>query len=56
MTFKNSTTEPGQPWVRISGSASGRGERTCANTMERPSISVWNCGSAFSLASVGRQS
>jgi len=56
MTFENSTTEPGQPWVRISGSASGRGDRACANTTERPSISVWNSGSAFSLASVGRQS
>jgi hypothetical protein len=55
-TFKNSTTEPGQPWVRISGSASGRGERTWAKTMRIPSISVWNCGSAFSRASVARQS
>jgi len=56
MTFENSTTEPGQPWVRISGSASGRGERTWAKTMRSPSISVWNCGSAFSRASAGRQS
>jgi hypothetical protein len=56
MAFPNSTTEPGQPWVRTSGSASGRGERTCANTMRTPSISVWNSGSAFSRASAARQS
>jgi len=29
ITFWNSTTEPGQPWVMISGIASGCGERTC---------------------------
>src|SRR5436305_63911 len=40
MTFKNSTTEPGQPWVRISGSASGRGERAWAKPLRIPSISV----------------
>ena len=56
MTLPNSITDPGQPWVRISGSASGRGERTWAKTMRIPSISVWNCGSAFSRASVARQS
>jgi Tetracyclin repressor-like, C-terminal domain len=29
MIFMDSTTEPGQPWVMMSGSAAGSGERTC---------------------------
>src|SRR6185312_10817871 len=29
ITLRNSMTEPGHPWVRISGTASGWGERTC---------------------------
>jgi hypothetical protein len=40
----------------MSGMAFGCGERTCANWMSSPSISVTNCGSAFSLASAFRQS
>jgi len=56
MTLPNSTTEPGQPWVSTSGSASGRADRTWANTTRSPSISVWYSGSAFSRASVARQS
>ena len=44
-------TEPGQPWVMISGSASSCGERTWMKWMSTPSISVMNCGSAFSRAS-----
>ena len=44
MMFRNSTTEPGQPWVRISGSASGSGERTCRKCTFCPSMSVVNCG------------
>ena len=49
-------TEPGQPWVMISGSASSCGERTWMKWMSTPSISVMNCGSAFSRASHLRQS
>ena len=49
-------TEPGQPWVMISGSASSCSERTWMKWMSTPSISVLNCGSAFSLASHARQS
>ena len=46
-----SMTEPGQPCVMISGSAFSCGERTWMKWMSTPSISVVNCGSAFSLAS-----
>ena len=42
MIFMNSAIEPGQPWVMISGSASGSGERTCRKWMFCPSISVVN--------------
>ena len=49
-------TEPGQPWVMISGSASSCCERTWMKWISTPSISVVNCGSAFSLASHARQS
>ena len=49
-------TDPGQPWVTISGSASSWRERTWMKWMSTPSISVMNCGSAFSLASTLRQS
>ncbi len=42
ITFRNSTIDPGQPWVRISGSASACGERTCRKWIESPSISVRN--------------
>jgi hypothetical protein len=49
-------TEPGQPWVMISGNASAWGERTWMKWMSTPSISVLNCGRAFSLASQARQS
>jgi hypothetical protein len=48
--------EPGQPWVMISGRASGCGERTWTKWIPSPSISVRNWGSAFSRASVARQS
>jgi hypothetical protein len=40
MTSGNSRTEPGQPWVRTSGSASGLADRTCRKWTFRPSISV----------------
>lgn len=46
----------GQPWVRISGVASGSGERTCRKCTFCPSISVVNCGTWFSRASCARQS
>ena len=51
-----STTLPGQPWVRISGKASGRGERAWRKWIRSPSISVMNCGAAFNRRSVARQS
>ena len=51
MTFSISTIEPGQPCVMISGSAFSCGDLTWMKWMSRPSISVMNCGSAFSLAS-----
>ena len=49
-------TEPGQPCVMISGSASACGDLTWMKWMSTPSISVVNCGSAFSLASHACQS
>ena len=49
-------TEPGQPCVMISGSAFSCGDVTWMKWMSTPSISVVNCGSAFSLASHARQS
>ena len=51
-----SITEPGQPWVMISGSAFSWRDFTWMKWMSRPSIFVLNCGSAFSLASTLRQS
>jgi hypothetical protein len=52
----NSAIDPGQPWVMISGVASGSGERTWAKWMLAPSIVVVNCGHSFSRASAARQS
>jgi len=40
----------------INGSASACGDRTWTKWMSTPSISVTNCGSAFSFASHRRQS
>src|SRR5215468_3337995 len=40
MTLRNSATEPGQPWVRISGRAVGSGDRTWRKCTFAPSISV----------------
>jgi hypothetical protein len=56
MIFSCSMTEPGQPCETISGSASGCEDRTWMKWMSSPSISVTNCGSAFSFASHPRQS
>ena len=51
MTFSISMIEPGQPCVMMTGNAFSCGERTWMKWMSRPSISVMNCGKAFSLAS-----
>ena len=51
-----SITEPGQPCVMISGSAFSCADLTWMKWMSTPSISVVNCGSAFSFASALRQS
>lgn len=55
-TSRNSTIDPGQPCVMISGVASGSGERTWAKCTFAPSIVVVNCGHSFSRASAARQS
>ena len=49
-------TEPGQPWVMISGKASSCSDLTWMKWISTPSISVVNCGNALSSASTLRQS
>jgi hypothetical protein len=49
-------TEPGQPWVMISGNAFSCGDLTWMKWMSTLSISVVNWGSALSSASALRQS
>ena len=49
-------TKPGQLWVMMSGNAYSCGDCTWRKWMSRPSISVMNRGSAFSLASNLRKS
>lgn len=49
-------TEPGHPCVMTSGNASSCRDLTWTKWMSTPSISVVNCGSAFSFASHLRQS
>ena len=56
MVSSSSTIEPGQPCVMINGSAFSRFDLTWMKWMSSPSISVLNCGSAFSRASHLRQS
>jgi hypothetical protein len=56
MTLRNSTIDPGQPWVITRGSAFGCGERTWRKWIPKPSIVVRNCGSPFKRRSVVRQS
>ena len=56
MIFSCSMTEPGHPWVTISGSAFSCLERTWMKWMSSPSISVMNCGQSLQLASHLRQS
>jgi hypothetical protein len=51
MMLMNSTIEPGQPWVMISGSAPGSGERACTKCTVWPSMTVVNWGNWFSRAS-----
>ena len=51
MTFSSSMTEPGHPWVMMTGSAFSCGERTWMKWMSSPSISVTKCGRAPSRAS-----
>ena len=56
MVPSSSMTEPGQPCVMISGNAFSCGDLTWMKWMSTPSISVVNCGSALSFASIVRQS
>ena len=56
MIFSCSMIEPGHPCVMMIGSAFGCFERTWMKWMSTPSISVTNCGRAFSFASILRQS
>jgi len=49
-------TEPGQPCVMINGNAPACRDLTWMKWIPSPSISVTNCGSAFSFASHVRQS
>ena len=56
MTPSSSMIEPGQPCVMISGIAPACGDLAWMKWTSTPSISVVNCGSAFSLASKARQS
>ena len=51
ITFRNSTNEPGQPWISSNGVASGFCERTCRKWMRCPLISVVNCGKELSRSS-----
>ena len=56
ITSSISITEPGQPWVMSSGNAFSCLDCTWMKWMLSPSISVVNCGSAFSLVSTRRRS
>ena len=49
-------TEPGQPCVMSSGSAFSCGDLMWMKWISTPSISVVNCGSAFSLVATLPQS
>ncbi len=54
MTVDDSATLPGQPWVKTSGVASGRGERRWRKWMPSPSTTVRNWPTSFSRRSNGR--
>lgn len=56
IAFTNSTKEPGQPWVRMSGVAFVCRERTCRKWMPRPSICVRYWPRALICRSKRRQS
>jgi len=56
MIFSCSMIEPGHPCVMTIGSAFFYFDFTWMKWISSPSISVTNCGSAFSLASHLRQS
>jgi len=56
MVSSSSMTEPGQPWVMISGNASSCRDLTWMKWISTPSISVVNCGSSFSRAATRRRS
>ncbi|SUB10926.1 Uncharacterised protein [Nocardia brasiliensis] len=47
-TARNSSTDPGHPWVSTSGNASGSGERTCRKWMPSPSMVARYCAKSFS--------
>ena len=56
ISFRNSTIEPGQPCVSISGIALGLLDLTWMKWMSSPSISVRNWGKRFRPDSKRRQS
>jgi hypothetical protein len=56
ITFANSRTDPGQPWLSKSGKAFVCLERTWRKWMPEPSISVRYWPKALSIASQRRQS
>jgi hypothetical protein len=56
MVSSSSITEPGQPWLMLSGNACSWGERRWSKWSSTPSMVVLNWGRAFSLASARRQS
>ncbi len=56
MTPRNSTIEPGQPWVSTSALSCGPEPRSCSRWMRCPSMSAMNCGTRFIAASCARQS
>jgi hypothetical protein len=49
----NSTIDPGQPWVMISGNAFGFDERWWMKWMSSPSISVTNWSNRFQCGLAG---
>ena len=56
MICSSSMTEPGHPWVMMTGSAFWCCDRTWMKCTSSPSISVMKCGRALSLASHLRRS
>ena len=56
ISWRNSNTEPGQPWESSSGSGSGPRPCTCRKCTSMPDSGTENCGNAFRRASALRQS